>query len=128
MTLRKPVHLFKKYLVFSNQINFCQLAGDLENGVKSSKHSLLFRSFFRCSCASLVGIKTKMQEIYHYNEIFTYLSPPVTLKIRSRSPKSNQLLSLSQRYIHASLVTFHPLVQEISFKQESVKPTQKISL
>ena len=31
----------------------------------------------------------------NFSEIFTYLSPPVTLKIRSRSPISNQLLSLS---------------------------------
>ena len=37
----------------------------------------------------------------------------MTLKKRSRSPKSNQLLSLSQRYIHASLVKFRRLVQEI---------------
>ena len=29
------------------------------------------------------------------SEIFTDLSPPVALKMRSRSPKSNQLLSMS---------------------------------
>ena len=27
------MHLFKKYLNFSNKINFCNLAIDLENGV-----------------------------------------------------------------------------------------------
>ena len=46
-----------------------------------------------------------------YIENVTYLSP-VTLKIRSRSPKSNQFLSLSQWYIHASLEKFSRLVQE----------------
>ena len=33
----------------------------------------------------------------------TYLSPPETLKIRTRSEKSNQILGLSERYIHAPL-------------------------
>ena len=53
-----------------------------------------------------------------YCENVTYLNPPVTLKKKSTSPKSNQLLSLSQWYIHASVVKFHPLVQEISWVQE----------
>ena len=57
------------------------------------------------------------------SKIFTYWSPLVTLKTRSRSPKSNQLLSLSQWYIHASLMIFHPLVQEILCIQESIMPT-----
>ena len=47
-----------------------------------------------------------------YSGNFTYLSP-VTLKMRSRSLKSNQLLSLSQQYIHACLVKFRRLAQEI---------------
>ena len=37
----------------------------------------------------------------------------VTLKIRSRSPKSNKLLILSDLYRLANLVTFHPMVHEI---------------
>ena len=36
------------------------------------------------------------------------LRPCITLKIRSRSPKSNQFLSMSQQYICASLVKIHP--------------------
>ena len=42
----------------------------------------------------------------------------MTLKLRSRSLKSNQLLSLSQWYIFVSLKTIHPLVQEISYIQD----------
>ena len=38
----------------------------------------------------------------------------VTLKIRSRSPKSNKLLILSSLYRLANLVTFHPMVHEIT--------------
>ena len=38
----------------------------------------------------------------------------VTLKIRSRSPKSNKLLILSDLYRLANLVTFHPMVHEIT--------------
>ena len=36
----------------------------------------------------------------------------VTLKMRSRSPKSNQLFPPSQPCIYASLVKIHPLVQK----------------
>ena len=35
----------------------------------------------------------------------------VPLKIRSRSPKANKLLILSDLYRHANLVTFHPMVR-----------------
>ena len=49
---------------------------------------------------------------------FGSLSPAVTLKIMSRSPKLNQLIIMSQCYIHANLVKIHPPVHEIC-KQES---------
>ena len=53
-----------------------------------------------------------------------------TLKIRSRSPKSNHLFLPSQQCIHASLVKIHPLVQEIThipyFGQSKVPVTLKI--
>ena len=41
----------------------------------------------------------------------------VTLKIRSRSPKSNKLLILSNLYKLANLVTFHPMVHEVTCRQ-----------
>ena len=50
---------------------------------------------------------------------FGSLSPAMTLKIRSRSPKPNQLFIMSQCYSHANLVKIHPPVHEISCKQES---------
>ena len=39
----------------------------------------------------------------------------VTLKTRSRSPKSNKLLILSDLYSLANLVTFHVIVHEITW-------------
>ena len=48
---------------------------------------------------------------------FGSLIPSVTLKIRSRSPKPNQLFIMSQCYIHANLVKIHPPVHKISCKQ-----------
>ena len=54
---------------------------------------------------------------------FGSLSPAVTLKISSRSPKPNQLFIMSQCYIHADLVRIHLPVPEISCKQESVTLT-----
>ena len=41
----------------------------------------------------------------------------VTLKVRSRSPKSNKLLILSDLYRLANLVTFHPMVHEITCRK-----------
>ena len=40
------------------------------------------------------------------------LSPPVTLKMGSRSPKSLQFFFLSQKYRCISLVKIHPFLQE----------------
>ena len=48
---------------------------------------------------------------------FNTLWPPVTLKIRSRSPKSNQFFAISQWYICASLVKIHQFLQEIWCRQ-----------
>ena len=46
----------------------------------------------------------------------------VTLKIRSRSPKSNKLLIRSDLYRLANLVTFHPMVHEITCRQTPFMP------
>ena len=46
-----------------------------------------------------------------------HLNLPVTLKVRSRSSKQNQLLSLHQQYIQVNLVELHQLVHEISWVQ-----------
>ena len=53
---------------------------------------------------------------------FGSLSPAVTLKIMSRSPKPNQHVIMSQCYIHANLVKIHPSVHERSYIQESATP------
>ena len=44
--------------------------------------------------------------------IFQNLSPSVTFKMGSRSPKSNQFLSLSQQYSCTNLVKIHPFLLE----------------
>ena len=53
----------------------------------------------------------------------------VTLKNRSKSPKSNQLFPPSQLCIYASLVKFHPMVQKIYCRKEATRtPTQTPTL
>ena len=42
---------------------------------------------------------------------------PVTLKMGSRSQKSNQFLSLSQQYSCTSLVKIHLFIQEIGYRK-----------
>ena len=59
---------------------------------------------------------------------FGSLSPTVTLNIRSRSPKPNQLFIMSQCYIHANLAKIRQPVHEILCKQESVMPTPMLTL
>ena len=54
---------------------------------------------------------------------FGSLSPAVTLKIRSRSPKPNQLSIMTQCYIHANLFKICQTLHEISFRQETVTLT-----
>ena len=53
---------------------------------------------------------------------FSSLSAGVTLKIKSRSPKPNQLFTMSQCYIHANVVKIWHLVHELLGKQESFAP------
>ena len=48
------------------------------------------------------------------------LSPAVTLKIKSRSPKADRLFTVSQCYIHANSVKIRQPVHEISCWQETV--------
>ena len=45
------------------------------------------------------------------------LSPPLTLKMGSRSPKSNQFFFMSQQYSYANLVKIHPFLHEIGCRQ-----------
>ena len=58
----------------------------------------------------------------HFGLKFGSLSPAVTLKIRSRSLKPNQLFIIYECYIDANLVKIRQPVHEISCKQESVTP------
>ena len=74
---------------------------------------------------------TSSWDMMHTNTFgltFASLSPAVTLKIRSRSPKPNRLIIMSQCYIHANLVKIHLPVHEISCKQESVTLTPTLTL
>ena len=53
----------------------------------------------------------------HTNHFPTNLSPPVTLKMGSRSPKSNQFFYMSQHCSCASLVKIYSFLQEIGCGQ-----------
>ena len=64
------------------------------------------------SCACLVKIYPFLHEIGCRQAIFNNLSLCVTLKMRSRSLKSNQFFSLSQQYRCTSLVKIHPFILE----------------
>ena len=52
----------------------------------------------------------------YFGQNLTFQSAPVTLKIRSRSPKSNQPFLSSQQCFYASLVKIHRLVQKITHR------------
>ena len=59
---------------------------------------------------------------------WTFQSAGVTLKIRSRSPKSNLLFPSSQQCVYASLVEIHPLAQKISHGKEADEIRTKINI
>ena len=54
---------------------------------------------------------------YYKHRVF---SSAVTLKIRARSPNTNQVFIMPQFHIHANLVPIHLLVHEITSTQEKV--------
>ena len=56
------------------------------------------------------------------------LSLKVTLKIGSRSPKSNQFFSMSWQYSCASLVKIHPFIQEIGCRQAIFQLSTHVTL
>ena len=73
--------------------------------------------------ANLVKIHQPVHEIVQTSTFwlqFGNLSPTVTLKIRSRSLKPNQLFMVSRYYIHANLVKIHQPVHEILCTQENI--------
>ena len=103
---------------------------DLERRSRSPKSKQLF-IMSQCNIqANLVEICQPVHAIWCTQVLLdlnlAVLSPAVTLKIRSRSPKPNQLFIMSQCYIHANLVKIHPPVHEILCKQESV--TSRLTL
>ena len=55
--------------------------------------------------------------VWSMGAIFQNLSPSVTLKMGSWSPKSNQFLSLSQKYSCTSLVKIHPFILKIGCRK-----------
>ena len=98
----------------------------LKNRSRSPKSNQLFTMAQCYIHANLVEICQPVHEIWCTQALldeFGSLSPAVTLKIRSRSPKPNQLFIMSQCYIHKNLVKIRPPVHEISWKQESVTLT-----
>ena len=56
--------------------------------------------------------------------IFSF-SAVVTLKIRSRSPKSNHFFVMSQLYIHENLVKIQQPIHKILYRQDSVMRRQR---
>ena len=96
---------------------FVQVVDDLINFWKNSVNILLnYLPFLTGILHSKVTLSAK------YSSVFRESPPPpkpvyggnfsheaVTLKIRSKSPKSNKLLILSDLYRLANLVTFHPM-------------------
>ena len=94
---------------------------------RSPNSNYFFAPFLWCICASSVKLQPLVKEIlctrtfYFINKAplgsFLSIYNVVTLKIRSRSPKSNHFFPSYWCCICASLVKFHPLVKEIMCTQ-----------
>ena len=96
-----------------------------KNRSRSPKSNQLFVISQLCIRENLVRIQSLVQKILCRKKkclrIFSF-STAVTLKIRSRSPKSNLFFVMSQLYMHVNLVRIQPLVHKILYRQESVTP------
>ena len=105
---------------------------DLKNESRSSKPNQLF-IMYQYHISMQIWLKSVTQFMrYGAHKLFwlkfVSLSPAVTLKIRPRSQKPNQLFIRSQCYIRANLAKIHPPVHETSRIQESVTPTLTLTL
>ena len=88
---------------------------------RSPKSNHFFPPSWWCICASLVKFHPLVKEIMCTQTFFSALTrlaflsiySVVTLKIRSRSPKSNHFFAPSLWCICASSIKFQPLVKEI---------------
>ena len=85
---------------------------DLEKYLKVTKTKSALHHVPKC-CWNLPTSSWDMVHICTFWLKFGSLSPAVTLKIMSRSPKSNQLFIMSQCYIQTNLLRIHPSVHEI---------------
>ena len=100
---------------FSNNLTLTVI---LKMGSRSPKSNQVFSMSQQYSCTSLVKIRLFIQEIGCIQNHFpTNLSPPVTLKMGSRSPKSNQFFYVSQHCRCASLDKICPFNKEIECRQ-----------
>ena len=94
---------------------------DLEKLVKVTKTKSALSSCPHIICIQIwLNLPTSSSHTVHTSTFglkFGSLSPALTMKIRSRSPKPNQPFIMSQCYIHANLVKIHPPVHEISCKE-----------
>ena len=85
----------------------------LKNRSRSPKSKQLFIISQCYIHANVVEICQPVHEIWCTQALLGFylaVSHAVTLKIRSRSPKPNQLFIMSKCYIHANLVKIHPTV------------------
>ena len=113
-------HLLAQIWQFKSRSDLEKTGQSLQNLISFHHVPMLY------PCKSGWNLPTSSWDIVHTNTFwlkFGSLSPAVTLKVMSRSPKLNQLFIMSQCYIHANLVRIHPPVHEISCKQESVTLT-----
>ena len=141
----KSIQLFimSKCYIHANLIKICQLVHEilctqasfgsnlavlspavtLKNRSRSPKLNQLFIMSQCCIHANLVEICQSVNEIWctqaHFCLNLAVLSPAVTLKIRSRSLKLNQLFIMSQCYVCANLVKIHWFMRYCAKKKVS---------
>ena len=115
-----------KYFYCINKAHFFEYLYSvvtLKISARSPKSKHFFAPSLWCICASLVKFQPLVKEILFTQTFYFINKDPlgsffsiyniVTLKIKSRSPKSDQFFPLSWWCICASLVKFQSLVKEI---------------
>ena len=82
------------------------------------EHSAILLTFIKLPFVIKTFVLSMSMHKHNFGQKLKLQSAVVTLNIRSRSSKPNQLFSVSKQCTYASLVEIHPLVHKIEHRKD----------
>ena len=94
-----------------------QAKSTMHCGMLQGEHSAILLTFIKLLFVIKTFVLSMSMHKHNFGQKFKLESALVTLNIRSRSSKPNQLFSVSKQCIYAGLVEIHPLVHKIELRK-----------